>query len=202
MSRTRTMINLARHERRAEQLAKGQAAPSKPPARLTIDPKKPKRPRPTYTPAGGYVRVQRPGLHEQPALARLLSVGKHGITVADDQGRPMRVRHEHVLEGHAAPSGQERALFAGALASQGIPVPLEERFLKQDHVGSTPRRPTASQLALMEAVTAHGVPYDVPTIAEHATWEEAERLISMFVSDPKGEIGAPVKGNALQGARS
>lgn len=187
MSKARTLINLARHSSRADRLQK--SGPAAQVARLTVDPKRPRPTKQVYAKPGGFVRVHRPGVHEQPTLARLLSVGNHGITVADDQGRPLRVRHEHVTEGHAAPSGRERAAFAAALNAQGIPVPLPERFLQLNHAGHAPRRATRSQLELMSALTAHGVPYDLGAIQEGATFEDAEQLLGMYITDPDGKIG-------------
>lgn len=190
MSATRRMISLARIARRAELLQKSRGG--KAAGRLAVDSTRKPRKAPVYPDPGGYVRVQRPNLHEQPMLARLLSVGRHGITVADANGRSVRVRHEHVLERHAAPTGRERAGFSQALAAQGIPVPLAERFLKTDSQGRAVRRPTSSQLALLQAIgEGHGVPVDLAAVQEGATYDEAEAILGMFITDPTGKIGSP-----------
>lgn len=137
---------------------------------------------------GNYARVQRPGMHQQPVLARVVGAGQHGITVLDDSGQKVRVRHEHVIEAHSQPSTNERAQFARQLASSGVPIGLDQQFLKLDPHGRPRRRPTVSQLGMLEALTDHGVPLDLDGIRESASYDDAQALIDRFVNDPAGVV--------------
>lgn len=191
MSVTRMFIRLNRLKR-GSRLAKSQPAGSAVRPRLEINPTRAKETQPPIKPTtarpGGYVRVQRPDMHAAPILARCISVGKDGIMIHDDRGTRVKVRHAHVLEAHATPTGQERAGFARALAAQGVPVGLEEQFLQLDAAGRPRRRPTASQLQLLEALTQHGTPIDLEGVRAGATYEDALALLRRYVTDPAGRV--------------
>src|SRR5215813_2997168 len=105
--------------------------------RLGIDMNKPPtRPKPPKAPrSGSYARVMRPGMHDKPVLARVVSSGKHGITAVDHGGKPIKIRHEDVISYHESPTPQDRAELMRALSAQGVPVSLEDRFLKLDGLG-------------------------------------------------------------------
>lgn len=189
----RTMLALARFERQ-DLLHKSASGTRRQQPKLALDPKKASTPQPSKDlQIGDYLRVQRPGLHQEKILARLLAVGKDGVTVADQRGQKVRVRHDHIVERHAQPSGAERAAFARALHSQGVPVPLEDRFLRLDPQGRPARRVSTSQIALMERLASYGIPVDVARIREEATYAEAEELLSDYVTDPDGRIGTVSK---------
>jgi len=177
----RAVLAVARHTTKAK--TPGKAGP-----KLGVDiakqPKQPKLPAP-----GDYVRVMRPGMHDVPTLARAVSSGRHGVTVADANGRNIKVRHEHILEHQAAPTGKERAEFASALSAAGVPVSAADRFLKLDHTGTAKRRAGLDQLALMEHLTTQfGVPIDLARVQSDATFDDAQELLSQYVDDPEGRI--------------
>jgi len=177
------VIALARFRSARDRLRKSAAQP----AALTVDPKaapKAQGPQP-----GAFVRVQRPNVHPQPTLARLLSSGKDGVLVMDAQGRAVKVRHTHVVDRVARPTARERATFASETAAMGIPQSLEDRFLSLDPQGQPARRPTAAQLGLLQELTAHGIPVDLARIGTDATYDDAEDLLARYVTDPEEKIG-------------
>lgn len=179
---TRAIVHIARI-RNGDRLHKSAGKVSK---SLVLDPKvKPKIPDAVGQPRpGDYLRVQRPGLHQAPILAKLVGSGQHGVTVEDQTGKQIRVRHEHVLEHHPQPAPKERAGFARALHAQGVPMPVQERFLKLDAHGIAARRPTAEQLANVEQLTAYGIPLDVAAITEDASYEDVRALLAQYIDDP------------------
>lgn len=189
---TRATLTLARH--RAALRKSDSAAPKKIAINLNRKPnplglkEAPKLP--NQVAAGGdYVRVMRPGLHQEPVLARTVASGKHGITAIDNTGRQIKVRHEHVVERYAVPAPSERGTFASALAAQGVPVSLDERFLKLDASGQARRRPSLDQLALLEVLsTQYGVPIDMERTQNDASFDDAQALLARYVSDPEGRI--------------
>lgn len=178
---------MARWRKTTNQLAKAQQT-TKPP-RLSVNTQKQPR---AYAAPGGFVRVQRPDQHAEPILARLVAVGEHGITATTERGHRLRVRHAHVVEPNALPSGRERAQFAASLADAGVPVPLDEQYLHLNAEGKALRRATQSQIALMQALTGHGVPYNLEAITA-ASYDDAEALIGQYVTDPAGKIGGSLR---------
>lgn len=196
LSKTLDIIALAKFRTRAGELRKSGA----PGVRVGVK-KRPltaerKAKQPQAQP-GAFVRVQRADIHSQPTLARVLSHGEHGITAMDATGRRVKVRHEHVVEKSARPTARERAEFATQLGSTGIPVSLEDRFLNLDPQGQPARRPSLSQLELLQEIARHGVPIDMARVGEHATFDEAEALLERYVTDPTGTIGL-VRKNTLK----
>jgi hypothetical protein len=145
-------------------------------------------PNPAPLRPGDYARVQRPAHHAQPTLTRIVSSGAHGVVALDDNGQQVRVRHEHVLEAHAQPTPQERAEFARAVAAQGVPISTEDRYVTTDAHGRSRRRPTASQLMLLESMAEHGTPIDIESVRESATYEEVQELLRRFVIDPSNRL--------------
>lgn len=185
MKTTHAILALARHARAARALEKSAAhAGPKVAVKLAKQP-----PTPQHSKPGDYVRVQRPEMHDQPTLARVLSSGKHGVTVSDAAGQRIKVRHEHVTERQSAPSGKVRAEFASALSAAGVPMSIEDRFLQLDHTGAAKRRAGLDQLALMEHLTTQfGVPIDTDRVQSDATYDDAQELLAMYVDDPEGRI--------------
>lgn len=179
---TRAIIHIARI-RNGEQLHKSAGKVSK---SLVLDPKaKPKIPDAAGQPKpGDYMRVQRPGMHAAPILAKLVGSGRHGVTVEDQTGKQIRVRHEHVLEHHPQPAPKERAGFVRALHAQGVPMPVQERFLKIDAHGVAARRPSAEQLANLEQLTAFGIPIDMEAVSEDASYDDVQQLLANYIDDP------------------
>jgi hypothetical protein len=183
----RAFLTLARHRTAAAGMVKAHTARPKVAVNVAKQPKPPKPPKQPNP--GDYVRVQRPGMHDAPTLARALSSGRHGVTVADSNGRRVKVRHEHVLEHQSAPTGKERAEFASSLHAAGVPVSLADRFMLLDHTGTPARRAGLDQLALLEHLTTQfGVPIDMARVQSDATFDDAQALLSQFVDDPEGRI--------------
>jgi hypothetical protein len=185
---THAVLTLARHTRAAAQLQKSKVPGVK--LGVKLGEKPPKDPKPPKLPMpGDYVRVQRPGMHDAPTLGRAVSSGKHGVMIEDPHGRKIKVRHEHILEHHAAPTGKERAEFANSLSAAGVPVSLTDRFMQLDHTGTAKRRPDLSQLAMLETLTTqYGVPIDMERVQGGATFDDAQELLGRFVDDPEGRI--------------
>ncbi len=190
-SDSRSVIGLARFRAAAARLQKGQAAAVPPQPKVTVNPtKQPKQPQAPNMPApGDYVRVMRPGMHKEPILARTLAAGRHGVTVADGEGRKLKVRHEHVAERYPRPTPKERAEFNRQLAAMGVPIGLEDRFLKLDADGKATRRPSIDQLAMLETLTTqYGIPVDMEAVQTDASFDQAQELLGRYVDDPEGRV--------------
>lgn len=190
MSATKEILTLARFHQSRENLRKS----SKPAAQLTLAKDAKPQPKPASSMPGDLVRVQRPGMHQAPIVASLVSTGRHGIVARDSSGRHIKVRHEHVVDMRPMTTARDRAEYASELAAAGVEVPIEARFLKLSPKGSADRRSTESQRALMEVLaSSHGVPLDMERISEHASYDEAEELLARYVTDDAGRIGTTRK---------
>jgi hypothetical protein len=187
MNTTHAILTLARHAAAARNLAKSAGVHQKVAVKLAKLQKP--EPQPKLPKPGDYVRVQRPGMHDAPTLARAVSSGRHGVTVSDADGRKIKVRHEHVIEHQSAPTGKERAEFASSLNAAGVPTSVADRFLLLDHTGTAKRRAGLDQLALMEHLTTQfGVPIDIGRVQSDATYDDAQELLERYIDDPEGRV--------------